>query len=213
MPVLRRPHRAAPLLRSIARATPFAHVVFIANPYDVPEHEAIIAARRNVAELEVTMMCDAGNYAHKINAAVRATTESLLFLGADDLEFHPGWFEAAVAYLDRAGVVGTNDLCNRRVMRGEHATHSLLTRDYANRGTVDDESVVLHPGYAHEFVDDEFVATARARGEFAFAADAVVEHLHPMVGKAPMDELYAAQGARMVQGRRLFAKRRHLWAE
>lgn len=210
VPVLGRPHRVEPLLTSIEAATSEAHVVFLCDPDDEPEHDAITAARR-LRDLNVTMLCEGGNYAHKINVGVRSTTELLIFMGADDVDFHPGWFEAACTRLDAASVVGTADLCNRRVMRGEHSTHTLLTREYAERGTIDDESRVLHEGYIHEFVDDEFVATAKHRGEFAFAADAIVEHLHPMAQKAPMDELYKAMGWRMGQGRALFAKRQALW--
>jgi hypothetical protein len=46
-------------------------------------------------------------------------------------------------------------------MAGRHSTHSLVTRDYVERfGTIDEAGVVLHEGYPHEFVDDEFVQTA-----------------------------------------------------
>lgn len=210
VPVLGRPHRVEPLLTSIEAATPEAHVVFLCDPDDEPEHDAITAARR-LRDLNVTMLCEGGNYAHKINVGVRSTTEPLIFLGADDIDPHPGWFEAALALLDRASVIGTADLCNRRVMRGEHSTHTLLTREYAERGTIDDQGCVLHEGYVHEYVDDEFIATAKHRGEFAFAPGAVVEHLHPMAGKAPVDALYAGMNQRMRQGRKLFAKRRALW--
>ena len=36
------------------------------------------------------------------------------------------------------GVVGTNDLSSKRVMAGTHATHALITREYAELGTIDD---------------------------------------------------------------------------
>ena len=49
------------------------------------------------------------------------------------------------------------------------------------------------------------------RNAYAFAPDSVVEHLHPQVGKAPMDDLYAAQQTRMRAGYRIYRRRRHLW--
>lgn len=205
VPVLRRPHRVVPLLESIGNATPHARVLFLPSPDDLYE-------LRTLRSVGAETMPTAGNYARKINTAVRRTTERLLFLGADDLHFHPGWFERACERLtDGIGVVGTNDLCSKRVMAGTHSTHSLVTRDYARRGTVDDRSRLLHEGYLHEFVDDEFVATAIHRGAFAHAHDAIVEHLHPQVGKAPVDALYAGQRRRMRQGRRIFEKRKQLW--
>ena len=153
-----------------------------------------------------------GNYAEKINRGVDLTSEPLLFLGADDLDFRSGWLEAALARLaDGIGVVGTNDLCNPRVIAGEHSTHSLVTREYAALGTIDEPGKLLHEGYPHEFVDDEFVETAKFRGAYAHAGDAIVEHLHPMAGKAPTDALYSAQRRRMCKGRPIYAKRRSLW--
>ncbi len=205
VPVLRRPHRVAPLLASIRAATPNARTLFLADSGDTGEH---VALRREGAEFAIFD----GNYAKKINHGVSITDEPLIFFGADDLDFHPGWFEAAAARIrGRIAVIGTNDLCSPRVRAGRHATHSLLTREYAKRGTIDDPSVVLHEGYEHEFVDDEFVQTAIKRHAFDFAADAHVEHLHPDVGKAPMDALYAARPGRMRRGRKLYRERQRLW--
>ncbi len=210
VPVLRRPHRVAHLLASAKAATPSARVLFIASPGDEAEHDAVRAAGGDL--LVIARPHGPGDYAAKINAGHRHTTEPLLFLGADDIDFHPGWFEAAVARMTGpAGVVGTNDLGNDRVMRGEHATHSLVSRFYADRGTIDEPGKVLHEGYPHEFVDDEFVATAKYRGAWAFASDAVVEHLHPLWGKAPTDDLYDAHAERMRLGRRVYQRRCRLW--
>lgn len=207
VPVKGRPHRVKPLLESIEAATPDAEVLFVCDEGDDGEIDAVLAA---VGRAEV--MPAGTNYAAKVNQGVRLTAAPLIFLGADDLHFHPGWFEAATAVLDsKTQVVGTNDLCNARVMAGNHSTHSLLTREYANRGTIDERGKVLHEGYMHEYVDDEFVQTAIKRGAFGFAADAIVEHLHPDAGKAPIDELYAARPRRMRQGRKLYRRRRVLW--
>lgn len=212
IPVLRRPHRAAPVLQSITAATPQPHrVLFIGSPGDDAEHDAVRAAGGEL--LVIDQLTGPGDWARKIQAGYEATSEPLIFLGADDLHFHPGWLEAAQAQLlDGIGVVGTNDRGNPRVMAGEHATHCVVTRDYVDRlGTIDQPGQVLHEGYWHEYVDDEFVATAKHRIAWAFAFDSVVEHLHPNWDKAPSDQLYAMQRARMKAGRRTFQRRRHLW--
>ena len=209
VPVLRRPHRVKPLMDSIKRATPDARVVFITDPGDYEEHCAIAVERTP----KTTVLTTGGNYAHKINRGFEHCSERLLFLGADDLEFHPGWLEACVEKLEEgADVVGTQDLCNPAVIRGEHATHFLVMRDYVELlGTIDEAGKILHEGYEHEYVDNELIETAKARGVYAFANDAVVEHLHPLVGKAPTDELYDRMPARMKTGKAVYDKRRHLW--
>lgn len=208
IPVLRRPHRVAPLLESLVAATPEPHrVLFVCDPDDGAERDAVDAA--GAERIDV-----AANYAGKINAGYRATTEPLMFLAADDVHFHPHWLERAVACLNdpAIGVVGTNDLGNPRVMAGLHATHSLVTRDYVDRfGTIDEVGKVLHESYPHEYVDTEFVETAKARCAWAFARDSIVEHLHPHWGKAPTDALYDAHPQRMQAGARIFKRRRYLW--
>lgn len=155
-----------------------------------------------------------GDFARKVNAAYRASTEPFLFMGADDLHFHPGWLSAALARFEEplVGVVGTNDLGNPRVMRGVHSTHSLVTRAYVERhGTIDESGKVLHEGYWHEYVDDEFVETSWKHKAWAFAHDSVVEHMHPSWGKGQMDDLYAENDVRMRSGKRLFLRRRPMW--
>ena len=213
VPVLRRPRNVAPLVRSVRENTPEPHrILFLATTGDLEE---IAAIRDAGADLLEVPPYPRGDYARKINAGYRASSEPFLFLGADDLAFHPGWLPAALELMaDPAiGVVGTQDLApTERARTGQHATHSLVRRSYVDeRGTIDRRGEVLHPGYWHEYVDNELVETARHRGAFAFAFGSVVEHLHPSWGKAPTDELYAQQRRRMSHGRALFARRRRLW--
>lgn len=212
IPVLGRPHRIAPLLQSIADATPEPHrVLFICSPGDQVVHAVIDS--HGADRLTITTEPGPGDYARKINVGYRATDEPFLFLGADDLAFHPGWLAAAVRCVRaRTGVVGTQDLANLRVLRGEHSTHSLVIRTYVDQyGTIDEPAKILHEGYWHEFVDDELVETAKHRDAWVFAAKSVVEHLHPMAGKAPTDSLYDQQKLRMHRSRPLLIQRRRLW--
>lgn len=210
VPVLDRPQNVRPLLDSIAAATPDPYrVLFIVDPDDVAEREAVRRARSE--HVHSTLL--AGGYARKINAGIRATHEPLIFLGADDLDFKPGWLGAALAKLEPGiGVVGTNDLGNERVKRGEHATHSLVTREYAELGTIDEPGKLLHEGYHHWKVDDELVATAKHRGAWAFAKDSRVEHLHPYWKKAPMDDTYRKGEEQHRLDARRFRKRVRLWS-
>jgi glycosyltransferase involved in cell wall biosynthesis len=216
VPVLRRPHRVQPLVQSIRAATERCDILFIATDGDHEEIEAVQVAAKvcPFVSFEVIDPNPVGDYAYKINRAYQITENPYLFFGADDLHFHPGWLPAALGAMAEpgVGVVGTQDLANRRVLKGLHATHSLVSREYIDEcGTIDEHGKALHEGYAHEFVDDEFVQTAIFRGAFVFAEDSIVEHLHPCVRKAPLDDLYRAEPHRMQQGRVLFNRRRPLW--
>lgn len=207
VPVLGRPKRVAPLLKSIAEATSIDHtILFLTDSEDLEEREAIHAAGAGDSEIAC-----GGSYAKKINLGLSSTSEPLIFFAADDLHFHPGWAEAAIAKLeDGIGVVGTNDLGNPRVIAGETATHSLITRAYAALGAIDG-GPLLHEGYTHNFVDTELVETARARHAFAFAADSHVEHLHPYWGKGDADETYSRGEHYFHVDRSRYRRRRQLW--
>jgi glycosyltransferase involved in cell wall biosynthesis len=212
VPVLRRPHRVAPLAESVKACTPGARLIFVCTPGD--DDEIAEVDRVGCERILIPMEPD-GDYARKINAGYRVTSEPLIFTAADDLRFHPGWFEAAAAKLadPDVGVVGVNDLGSRRVRAGEHATHFLVTRDYIDtQGVIDTPRAVFCEIYHHFFVDDEMVGTARYRNAWAVASDAVVEHLHHYYGKSEFDQTYQLGCAYSDEDKQRFEARLHLWA-
>lgn len=215
VPVLARPHRVRPLLESIWETTPDAETVFLYSPGDEAETRALVDAGvqfyrpAHIAPVAFAVEVE-GGYAQKVNAGVALTEAPLIFAGADDLDLRPGWLEAARARLtDGVEVVGVNDL----IPRGrEHATHFLMTREYAERPTIDGEQGPFSTAYAHWYVDNELIETAKARGAYAYAEDAHVEHLHPLVSKAPLDCTYELGNAHAAEDRTIFTRRRRLWA-
>lgn len=244
IPLWRRTKNIARVWASIRASTPNAVIVFIGSDGDDK-------MRRGMGEMLEQTGGDAhtylilldgagggrGDYAHKINAGYEATTQPLLFTGADDLEPEPGWFEAAAALIDipeeaitvlerdghsglligpgrvpRVGVVGTNDRCNGRTVEGIHSTHSLVARWYADQGgSVDQDHMIYHEDYWHEYCDDELVETAMRRDAYAHLFDPAVVHNHPLANRAADDETYQRGRARSRESRRVFLRRRRLW--
>lgn len=205
VPVLSRPQNVGPLLDSI-EATCKARTLFLCDYGDTEEIAEVEADPR--ASLDI----GGGNYAQKVNRGITITSEPLIFTGADDLRFREGWYEAAKEKIaEGASVVGTQDLCNPRTMRGEHATHFLVTRSYAKGPQHDGSPGLLCEAYAHNFTDDELIATASARGAYAFAPDSIVEHRHPLNGTAPLDPVYVKGTGTLPADRNLYRKRRALW--
>ena len=241
IPVLRRPHRLMRVYDSAKAATPNAHVLFVASTDDGATREALDAHGLDHI-IAPWPGGQRGDYARKINLGYRYTTQPLIFTGADDIAFHVDWFDEAASLIDvpeeaitvlkggilvgpgvvpRIGVVGTKDLCNERTMVGAHSTHSLVARWYADQGgCADQDHVIYHETYFHEYCDDELVQTAMARQAYAHS-EAIVEHLHPNRDAANHprpneftvkdDEVYQLGRARSRMSRRIFMHRRSLW--
>lgn len=214
IPVLGRPQNAQPLVDSIHANTRTEHnIVFLASRGD---DDQIEACRRTNA---ITVLVEGGDceYARKINEGCTidywGTPPEWVFLGADDLDFHDGWDLEAIAEHERTGkpVIGTNDCANPTVMAGRHSTHTLVHRSYIERGSIDDAAKLLHDGYSHNWVDNEFIDTARFRDAFSFAAESHVAHRHPIWHTAPDDDVYAKGRAGFHKDRRLYLSRRRLW--
>lgn len=206
VPVLGRPQNAAPFMESLRASTGLVDVYAVAERDDPDTAAAWKAAKAHV-------LYGGRTFAEKANAAYKAVGHQApwLFITGDDVRFHSGWLDHAqhTARALGAAVVGTNDLANPRVMAGEHGTHLLISRDYvAEQGASwDGPGVVCHEGYGHWYVDDEIVTAAKRRGVWASALGSVVEHLHPIAGKAPDDATYARGRSRAQDDQVLFAAR------
>lgn len=234
VPVLGRPDRAMPLAESL-RASQRASVlelVFVCSPDDGDQILTCAAATEWLRREEIADDPDGswpdhrieyaswprirGDYARKINLGLHTTQAPYVFCGADDLVFHPGWADAAisVALEQEKCFIATNDLGNPLVQKGEHATHPLVCREYALEcGTIDTPGLIYHEGYWHQYIDNEATGTAKYRDCFAFAPDAVVEHMHPIWRKAEQDETYRLGDENRVEDRKLWTSRRPMWGE
>lgn len=214
VPVLRRPSNIYPLVYSIKESTSESYeILFITSPGDTEEIKELEDRKLDYIVMEDSFE-GKGDYARKINSGFNHLEAKWYFLGADDLRFHPNWFEAAMDVYEKteACVIGTNDLGNPQVTRGQHSTHSLVLGEYVREcGTVDESGKVLHEGYRHNFVDAELITTAKWRGAWAFAKNSVVEHRHPDWQKGIIDEVYKIGKNSFHLDQQYFETRRKLW--
>jgi hypothetical protein len=109
-----------------------------------------------------------------------------VFLAGDDVEFAPGWIQAARELSDRYDVIGTNDseagrVRNPRVAAGKHADHFFVRRSYVEEhgASLEGPGILLFEGYYHFYVDMELIQLAKARGVWTPCLDSVVIHHHP----------------------------------
>lgn len=205
VPVMQRPDNAEPFMRSLRASTGLAEAYAIYS--DSETRDAWKRAGANVIESENKQL----GFAPKINTGYRHTSEPWLFLVGDDVRFRPGWWDHIMlaANATDLSVIGSNDLGNPQVMRGEHATHIAVRRSYVEDfgASWDGPDIVCHEGYHHNFVDNEIVAVARQRSEFVSALGARVEHLHPAWQKAYDDPVYRLGQSQFDKDARRFKKR------
>lgn len=204
----------AVLIPSMDRAWALARVVENLHEATPEEHTAYFfvndsSSAQELARLgERCWMDDGESWGRRINFGFFQTTEPYLFLGSDDLKFHPGWASAAMESMEQVdGVVSVNDMFNPR------GTSALVSRHYIESlsGCADEQGVVVHSGYHHNFADVELFETAKKRGRFAYCETSVVEHLHWLAGKSKRDATYQRSDTTTELDRQLFHQRKHLW--
>lgn len=213
IPTLGRPAAIADVLASIEESTPpgIYCVYFVLDVEDDASHRAVA----ELARPHVAVLVEDGTYPRKVNTAAAVSQEPWVFVTADDVRFHPGWWEATAEArgTEGVGVIGTNDLHNRHVQRGEYATQFLIARWYVELGTIDEPGKVFHEGYHHNCVDVELSETAMARRAWRLQLDSTVEHLHHLYGGREVDETDRKGNLRdRDRDRALLRERRKLWA-
>jgi glycosyltransferase involved in cell wall biosynthesis len=193
------------LAASLKASTGLARLILV---LDDGEHRAEL---ENAGVDTADSIITPGRFPVKVNAGYEASTADWIQVVGDDCVFHPGWLDHQQWVADRYGakVVGSNDQANPRVLRGEHATHWMIARDYieTSGASWDGPGVVTHEGYKHWFCDDEIVVKARSEGVFQPALGAVIAHHHPITGLAEEDEVYRKNDQYADRDRKRFEKR------
>lgn len=130
--------------------------------------------------------------------AVQAATGAAAvgFLGDDHRPRTPGWDERLLAALeDGPGVAYGNDL-----LQGVALPTAAVVSAEVVRGL----GYMAPPGLAHLYLDDFWKRLGTDLGRLRYLPEVVIEHLHPLAGKAEWDEgyrrvndpaLYQADGA------------------
>ena len=118
------------------------------------------------------------------NDALHASNGDPVVLAADDLEFQPGWLDAALERLQEFpggwGFVGFND----GHWGEELSTHYLMSRRFVD-GVLG--GVIAWEAYRHSFNDREANARARQAGRYAWCETARVFHRHWLFGDRSQD--------------------------
>ncbi len=191
VPCLNRPQNVMPLVESFMETTTGnARLYFVCDEDDTEQIRAV-----KDAGCTVLLSTRGSTYAQKVNSGFEQTTEPWLFVTGDDVRFRKGWLASARKLSDRFDVIGTNDTAtpgggNPKVANGSHADHFFIRRSYVEEHGGSLDGLICHEGYKHFYADVEVVELAKARRVFAPCLDSLVEHLHPGMGKAEIDDTY-----------------------
>jgi hypothetical protein len=212
VPTIGRPHLIYPLMSNVAMTTPTNqyNITFVIDVGDVNTQRVMNMVKGPVS----FVVAEKRGYVHATNLGVHATDAPLLALVNDDVVFHPGWYEEAIASLASwVSVIGTNDL-SPHTAGGVNCTMPILRRSYIDElgGNYKEPGNAYHEGYWHNFAESELWHLAQHRRVARWVEECVIEHRHPDWGTAPMDRTYE-EGAKTGWDRdaALYEERKSLW--
>lgn len=113
----------------------------------------------------------------------------IAFMGDDHRPRSPRWDERFATSIARMGGVGLaygNDL-----IQGQN----LPTAVWMSSCIVEALGYMVPPGMTHLYLDDFWKALGQRLQRLAYVHDVVIEHMHPVAGKAPWDDGYAEVNA------------------
>jgi hypothetical protein len=133
-----------------------------------------------------------------INNAALAATGDIFIVVSDDTDCPERWDEKILKEVEGKTdwIMKTQDGIQAWLI-----TMTLMDRTYYNRF-----GYIYHPDYKHLWADTELTAVADLTGR-VINSDLLFPHLHPCMGLAQSDELYARNNGTWKQGEELFLKR------
>jgi hypothetical protein len=112
------------------------------------------------------------------------------FMGDDHTPRTPGWDVRFVRHLDdaRVGIVYGDDLVQRQNLPTEVAMTSNIIRTLG---------YMAPPTLVHMYLDNFWRDLGQHTGTLAYLPDVIIEHVHPVNGRAEWDDTYVEAGAEM----------------
>lgn len=188
-PSRERPDKALEAYQSfIATASnPAVAMLFVVDKDD-PQRPAYLAHRLPVIDF---LDYEKGGMGPPLNAAANAlsgSTDILGFIGDDHRFRTSGWDRMVVEALQDGGIAYGNDL----------GRPDLPTQVFISSKIVRALGWMCLPGAKHLYLDDSWKALGQKAGCLFYLPDMIIEHMHPVYGKAERDAGYARVNATAV---------------
>lgn len=189
MPTVR-PKWAVDTIRQTLATSHGHRLEYIVVTEQAPARDAVTAflrdyERANLEAFQVLYQEEERGPIRAWNDGLAASHGEFVAFWADDLWPYPGWLDITMSHFNRlpgrVGLVGFNDL----VWDGDVlSTHTMAHREYVIKYQ---HGVLAYPHYRRICSDAESWGRAKNAGLAVWASDAIVEHLHPMLGKRERD--------------------------
>lgn len=210
IPTRNRPEAVMQLAREFAATcTAWTRILFVTDEDDPRQYEyraAIDLGRKIFSAISHVVQPEGGNMITGCNVgaerALQLTRGAIGFMGDDHRPRTKGWDRA---YLDtlylQPGVVYGNDL-----LQGEY----LPTQFAVTAKIIDNLGFLAPPSLVHLYMDDYWMRMGRLCECITYLPDVVVEHMHPVAGKAESDEGYERVNAPEINQRDRAALNEHM---
>lgn len=110
------------------------------------------------------------------------------YMGDDHRPRTPGW---ALRFLEELDRLGTGMVYGNDLIHGANLPTAIaMTTDI-----ISSLGYMVPGGLEHLFVDNAHLELGRAIGRITYLPDVIIEHMHPLVGKAAEDDLYRLNNA------------------
>lgn len=185
VPTRNRPHAVVPLAEAFRSTCTADTLLLYVIDETEPQRAAYFDALTRTAAVADLVVTPASNMAGALNnAATTLTGFAVGFLGDDHMPRTVGW---DAAYLDALREMGTGVVYGNDLLQGER----LPTQVAMTTNIVQSLGWMTPPGLAHLFLDNWWLDLGRAAGCIRYLPDVIVEHRHPVAGKAAWDDGYA----------------------
>ena len=183
VPTRSRPHNMGPMIESIEATKALDTRFVLSIDHDDPDIDGYQRfSWPEWATLEVThprmRLGEALNYHAQ---RLCADYDIIGFLGDDNRPITVGWDWRITDEMRPLGIVYCNDLIQR---------WKLPTAVFMDATIVRTVGYFSAPGVIHLYIDDAWKALGVALGTLRYLGDCVIEHRHPLVGKAESDAIY-----------------------
>jgi hypothetical protein len=179
VPSLKRPQNAHRLLEQINKTTTPEDNVSVCFAVEMDDPTLKEYPKKNVYQVVGGSMVEALNEVASVEAD---NYDYLAFLGDDTLP-HEGWFDKIILTLQsmKNSIVYGNDLIHGQ---------GLPTSVFMDSNIVRTLGYMAPPNQKQLFVDNYWKALGDDLGTLWYLNDVIIEHLHPLVHKAPSDASY-----------------------